>query len=145
MLPVVLLLIACGSEPAAVEAPPAPATPEAAPAPVAAPAPAAAATEIDIAGFHAKHTAGEVPLLVDVRTDDEWNSGHVPGAIHIPMQEIQGRLSELDAHKDGPIYFICASGGRSGRVSAQLRNEGYQAVNVMGGTSGWKAAGYPVE
>ncbi len=102
-------------------------------------------TGIDISGFHAKHAAGEVPLLIDVRTQGEWDGGHVPGAKHIPMDAVPGRMAELEAHKGDPIYVICASGGRSGRVSAQLRKEGYLAVNVDGGTSGWKAAGYPLE
>ncbi len=139
-------LLACGGtqQAAAPEAPAPGSGPEAKPA---APAskPAEVPTEVDIQAFHAAYEAGEVPLLVDVRTPEEWEAGHVPGAVHIPMREIQGRLAELEPHKSDPIYVICASGGRSSRVSEMLRSQGFKAVNVAGGTNGWKAAGYPVE
>lgn len=137
------MILACGS--ASTEPAPQPATEAPAGKEAPAEAPASVPTEIDIAGLHAKHSAGEVPILVDVRTQPEWDAGHVPGAVHIPMDEIQSRLGELESHKDGPVYVICASGARSTRVSQQLRNEGYQAVNVKGGTKGWQAAGHPVE
>lgn len=141
------LLLACGGSAETPPAAPAPDAPAAAPAP----APAAAPPEgevgdaVDIAELKARLDAGQVPVLVDVRTQQEWDSGHVPGAVHIPMNEIQARQAEIESYKDGPVYFICASGNRSGRVSAQMRKVGYHAVNVEGGTSAWKAAGHPVE
>ena len=143
MKALVLLLVACGGGVAQA--------PAEAPAPTEAPADAPTdkaaevPSEVDIAGFHTKKEAGEVPVLVDVRTQGEWDSGHVPGAVHIPMDQVQKRMSELEQYKSGPVYVICASGGRSGRVTGELRKAGYQAVTVQGGTKGWQAAGPPVE
>lgn len=80
--------------------------------------------------------------VIDVREADEYASGHVPGAISIPMSEIQGRLDELPA---GPFDVICQSGGRSARVTEFLVANGHDATNVDGGTGGWIQLGRPVE
>lgn len=132
------ILFACAGTPdAPVEAPAdAPATPQ---------APAGSTRDVDIATFASDRDAGKVPVVVDVRTQKEWDGGHVPGAVHIPMDEIEGRLAELDSYKAGDVYLICQSGGRSGRVAKTLAASGYSAVNVDGGTGGWIDAGHPVE
>ena len=88
---------------------------------------------------------GELPadaVLLDVREDDEWAAGRAPGAVHIPMTELAGRLDEVP---DGdPVYVICRSGGRSARVTAYLNEQGWDSVNVAGGMGGWAAAGRPL-
>mgnify|MGYP000880118061 FL=1 len=81
----------------------------------------------------------DVPV-VDVREQDEWDAGHVPHAIHIPMGEIVERIAEVP---DG-VAVICHSGGRSARVVQYLESQGYTAANVVGGTSAWIAAGHDV-
>lgn len=80
---------------------------------------------------------------LDVRELDEWQAGHAPTAVHIPMSELPERLGELPADQD-PLYVICRSGGRSARVVAFLAQQGYQAVNVSGGMQAWAGAGLPV-
>ena len=56
--------------------------------------------------------AGTTPaILLDVREDDEWQLGHAPGAVHIPMADIPARADELDYDRE--IYVICRQGGRS--------------------------------
>ncbi len=81
-------------------------------------------------------------VLIDVREPREFASGHVPGAIAIPMGQLPGRLSELDA--SAPIYVICASGNRS-RVMCQVLNAaGLDAINVVGGTIAWQQASMPI-
>ncbi len=80
--------------------------------------------------------------IIDVREADEYAAGHVPGAISIPMSEIQGRLGELPA---GAFDVICQSGGRSARVTEFLEAQGHDATNIDGGTGGWIALGKPVE
>lgn len=81
-------------------------------------------------------------VLLDVREDEEWVAGHAPGAVHIPMTTLAGRLDEVP---DGdPIYVICRSGGRSARVTQYLNGNGWDAVNVAGGMLEWDRAGRPL-
>ncbi len=85
--------------------------------------------------------ASDVPddaVLVDVREVDEWQAGHAPGAIHIPLGEVVSRVGELP---QGDVYVVCRSGGRSGRAVAWLRENGFDAINVGGGMQAWAAAG----
>jgi rhodanese-related sulfurtransferase len=80
--------------------------------------------------------------LLDVRESDEWVAGHAPGAQHLPMSELTGRIAELP--DDDPLYVVCRSGGRSARVVAFLAGQGYPAVNVEGGMQSWAAQGRDV-
>lgn len=106
---------------------------------------AAAPSQVDAKGLKAAMDAGPI-TLVDVRTDAEWAQGHAPGAVHIPLDQLEARMSELAGKKAEPVYLICASGGRSSAAQKFLQKQGYtQAINVAGGTNGWRAAGYPVE
>ena len=89
--------------------------------------------------------ADEVPsdaVLLDVREDDEWVTGHAEGATHIPMGEVPARLD--DVPEGDPLYVVCRSGGRSARVAAWLNQNGYDAVNVGGGMGEWEAVGRPL-
>ncbi len=81
-------------------------------------------------------------VLLDVREQDEWDAGHAPGAIHLPMTELAERLDEVpDA---SPVYVICRSGGRSARVAQYLEANGWEAVNVVEGMVGWAHSGRPL-
>ncbi len=80
--------------------------------------------------------------LLDVREDDEWAAGHVPGARHIPLGQLNARAAEVPQGQD--VYVICRSGGRSGRATEALAGGGWQAINVAGGMQGWAAAGRPM-
>ena len=77
--------------------------------------------------------------LLDVREDDEWAAGHVPGARHIPLGQLGARTAEIP--KDLTVYVICRSGARSGRAVQALTGAGWAAVNVAGGMQHWAAAG----
>jgi hydroxyacylglutathione hydrolase len=80
-------------------------------------------------------------LIVDVRAREEWRTGHVPGARHIPLDELPGHLDELaDAQ---PIAFICQSGGRSQRATKIAGQAGLDVINIDGGMLAWKRAGLP--
>ena len=79
-------------------------------------------------------------VLLDVREDDEWDEGHAPDAVHIPM----GKLTLDDLPPGRPVYCICRSGNRSGRVVEVLGQAGIDARNVVGGMQSWVAAGLPV-
>ena len=89
--------------------------------------------------------ADELPAnttLLDVREDDEWQAGHAPQALHIPLGDLAARLGELPA--DNPLYVVCRGGGRSSRATAYLNANGWDATNVDGGMRAWQAAGRPM-
>jgi len=89
--------------------------------------------------------AAEVPAdayLLDVREADEWAAGHVPGALHIPLGELNARYTEIER---GPaLYVICRSGNRSNHAAWALAGAGWPAHNVSDGMRGWHAAGRPM-
>jgi rhodanese-related sulfurtransferase len=86
--------------------------------------------------------AGTSVPLIDVREPDEYASGHVPGAINLPLSALGEHLDELP---DEPFHVICQSGGRSARVVQALEARGHDATNVDGGTGEWAASGFPLE
>jgi rhodanese-related sulfurtransferase len=81
--------------------------------------------------------------VLDVREPDEWDAGHIEGALHIPLADLPGRLGELAAD-DGSLVVVCRSGNRSGRAVAWLARNGYDAVNLDGGMGAWAASGRPM-
>ncbi|HWM64494.1 MAG TPA: rhodanese-like domain-containing protein [Solirubrobacterales bacterium] len=80
---------------------------------------------------------GEPPLVLDVRRPTEFETGHVPGSLHIPYGELPGRLDELP--RDRPIATICKAGARSGLAASILQREGFGPVIhvARGGVGGW--------
>ncbi|WP_432362054.1 rhodanese-like domain-containing protein [Sporosarcina sp. UB5] len=92
--------------------------------------------EITTAELQQKLENGETVHLLDVREDDEVASGKIPGAIHIPLGEVEERLEELD--KAEPYVIICRSGGRSGRAAEFMEAQGYDATNMVGGMLDWQ-------
>ncbi len=83
------------------------------------------------------------PFVIDVRQAAEFETGHVPGAVHIGAGELPERLDALPADRD--IATICASGYRSSVAASLLRARGFQrVVAVRGGLPDWEARGYPV-
>lgn len=81
--------------------------------------------------------------LVDVREPSEYRDGHVPGARNIPMGQLTARLDEID--RDQPVHVVCATGNRSGAMTDVLTAQGFDAANVVGGTSAWIRSGRPIE
>jgi rhodanese-related sulfurtransferase len=81
-------------------------------------------------------------VLVDVREIDEWEAGHAPDAIHIPLGELTERIGELP--EADRLLVVCHSGVRSARATAWLVQNGYEALNVDGGMVDWARAGLPV-
>jgi rhodanese-related sulfurtransferase len=82
-------------------------------------------------------------LLVDVREPWEYAEGHLPGARPVPLSQVPSLVGTLPT--DQPVYLVCAVGARSGQAAAWLGRQGYDTVNVAGGTQDWVAAGYPLE
>ena len=81
------------------------------------------------------------PVYLDVREDEEFAAGHVPGALHVPLAELPERAGELP---DAPVLTLCRTGGRAGRAAVWLREHGRDATVVEGGSIAWAQAGRPL-
>ena len=81
-------------------------------------------------------------VVIDVRMPDEYVEMHVPGAVLIPLPELDARAGEVP--KGQQVYVICAVGGRSLHAAAALNSAGWDTVSVAGGTKAWVAEGRPV-
>jgi rhodanese-related sulfurtransferase len=97
-------------------------------------------SEIEVAALARRVAEGA--LVIDVREPDEYAAGHVPGAVLMPLATVPDNLDRL--RSDGPTYIICQSGGRSMRACEYAAGEGYDVVNVVGGTGAWIASGNDV-
>jgi len=78
-------------------------------------------------------------VILDVRTKAEYESetGHLPGAILIPVQELEGRYQELDSLRNREIVAYCKAGVRSARASKFLGEKGFKVLNMLGGITAW--------
>ncbi|HEV8371191.1 MAG TPA: rhodanese-like domain-containing protein [Pyrinomonadaceae bacterium] len=84
--------------------------------------------------------------VVDVRRPAEYQSGHVPGALHFALAGLEKDLPELPLAKDAETAVICAGGYRSSAAASLMQKYGFtNLINITGGTSAWVNAGYPVE
>ena len=87
----------------------------------------------------------EDALVLDVRESGEWSSGHIPGARHIALGQLEKRMSELEKLKDRPVILCCASGNRSSSACGRLKKGGFEKVfNLAGGISAWREASLPL-
>lgn len=75
--------------------------------------------------------------LVDVRTHDEWASGRIEGAVHLPLGELVERVAEVPER----AVFVCAMGGRSAKATVYMQAQGREALNLDGGVQAWAAEG----
>jgi rhodanese-related sulfurtransferase len=86
----------------------------------------------------------ESPVLLDVREIFEWTEGHLPGAQHIPLGQLDERAIEVDRNR--PVVVYCTSGMRSIDGSYVLKRQGFPRVSSLaGGIAGWAEAGNPVD
>lgn len=96
-----------------------------------------AAETIDARTAAAMVEAGDT--IIDVRTPDEYQRGHIAGALNIPIDTLPGATLP-----DGPIITTCTMGGRAGRAAEMLDAMGREAFSIRGGTQLWQSAGLPV-
>jgi sulfur-carrier protein adenylyltransferase/sulfurtransferase len=86
------------------------------------------------------------PLLLDVREQDEWDEGHLPGAVHIPRGHLESRIERAEPDHSRQIVVYCAAGNRSAFAAKTLEELGYEdVVSLSGGFTDWKRNGFPVE
>ena len=90
---------------------------------------------------------GNGVTLIDVRETEEWDRGHIPGAVHVPRGYLESRIDGAVADRDAPVVLYCASGQRSALAAHTLTELlGYSDVRSMtGGITLWKDRGYKVE
>jgi rhodanese-related sulfurtransferase len=96
----------------------------------------------DVSAEDAHQMVEDGGFLLDVRETDEWDAGHAPDAVLIPMSDFQARAGELP--RDRWIVTICRTGNRSRAVVDALVGAGYDAVNVDGGMRAWASEDFEV-
>jgi len=90
--------------------------------------------------------AGTAPMVLDVRTAEEFAEGHVPGAINISHDELAERLAEIDAAREDGLIVYCRSGRRAGIAEELLLSQGFNGVQHLDGDmAAWLEAQRPVE
>jgi molybdopterin/thiamine biosynthesis adenylyltransferase/rhodanese-related sulfurtransferase len=88
----------------------------------------------------------DAPLLVDVREPDEWDEGHLPGAIHVARGHLESRIERAAPDRAQPIIVYCQSGNRSVFSTKTLEELGYEnVVSLAGGYTDWKRNGFPTQ
>ena len=97
-----------------------------------------AIAEIDVHALAGR--VGEA-VVVDVRELDEWRSGHIRDAVHVPLAAVPDRL---DVFTGSPTYVVCRSGRRSAAACEFALARGHEVANVVGGMLAWQAAGFDV-
>ena len=97
----------------------------------------------EVSAEEAKQKIESGAQLIDVRTDTEFSAGHIPGARHVPVAEVQQRASELDQSQ--PVVIYCRIGNRSGPVADAFAASGWDAHSIEGGLIAWHEAGLELE
>ena len=86
------------------------------------------------------------PLFVDVRERDEWDEGHIPGALHVPRGHLESRVEQVVPDRARRVVVYCAGGNRSAFAAKTLEELGYEDVrSLAGGFTDWKRNGFPVQ
>lgn len=101
------------------------------------------ATPKEISRAEAREMLENGAQLVDVRADHEWEAGHLPGAVHIPLDELSQRAAEIE--KDRPVILYCRGGNRSAMATTALAEAGYDAAKLSEGAVGWEEEELPFE
>jgi sulfur-carrier protein adenylyltransferase/sulfurtransferase len=82
-------------------------------------------------------------LFLDVRERDEWEEGHIPGAVFVPRGNLESRIESVETDRDRPIVVYCAGGSRSAFAAKSLQDLGYtNVVSLTGGYTDWKRNGF---
>jgi sulfur-carrier protein adenylyltransferase/sulfurtransferase len=93
----------------------------------------------------ASDLVGKETLFLDVRERDEWEEGHIPGAVFVPRGNLESRIESVEADRDRPIVVYCAGGSRSAFAAKSLQELGYTNVlSLTGGYTDWKRNGFEI-
>ncbi len=83
------------------------------------------------------------PLVLDVRSAEEFASGHVPGAVNVSHEQVTARIGELDSTREVVVY--CERGMRADKAAEVLSGAGFKVRHLTGDMSGWREQGLPIE
>ena len=86
----------------------------------------------------------EQGLVLDVRNNKDFASGHIVGALNIPFDKLASRMAELDKHKAKTLIVVDAMGQHAGSVARDLQKAGFTAAKLGGGTASWRGDNLPV-
>jgi molybdopterin/thiamine biosynthesis adenylyltransferase/rhodanese-related sulfurtransferase len=101
--------------------------------------------EIDAAGA-AELLGDRAAVFVDVRERNEWDEGHIPGAVHVPRSYLESRIEQAVPDRDARVVLYCAGGSRSAFAAKALEELGYGSVaSLAGGFTDWKRNGHPFD
>ena len=94
--------------------------------------------------MNAEHLSPRVDdcLVLDVRHPHEWEAGHIPGSVHLPLDQLGIRLGEVATSR--PVVVVCRSGPRSVHGAAFLQGQGFEVEHLEGGVTAWIEAGFPL-
>lgn len=105
-----------------------------------------AATEVGQEALLEQLASASPPLVLDVRTPEEFVSGHVPGAQNVPIDELAARIGDLSADRDREVVVYCERGPRARRAQAALVDAGFAQVrHLEGDMSSWRDAKRPCD
>jgi phage shock protein E len=103
-------------------------------------------TSVNAATLSERLDSADAPVILDVRTLEEYSSGHVPGAINVPYDQVADRVEEFAAFRDADVVVYCQSGKRASMAAADLKAAGFSRVlDLEGHMQGWKEQGLPLE
>jgi phage shock protein E len=103
-------------------------------------------TSVNAAALSERLGSADAPVILDVRTREEYSSGHVPGAINVPYDQVADRVEEFATFQDADIVVYCQSGKRASMAAADLKAAGFSRVlDLEGHMQGWKEQGLPLE
>jgi rhodanese-related sulfurtransferase len=107
---------------------------------------AGGAAAIAPAELAARISSGTAPVILDVRTPEEFAAGHIPGARNVPVQELGEQLASLNLAPSQEIVVHCEKGGRAATAESLLRERGYENVrDLTGHMQSWRAEKLPLE
>src|SRR5918912_917218 len=102
--------------------------------------------EVDAERAHELLGEDERPVVLDVREREEWDQGHIPGALHIPRGSLESRVEQALPDRSRAVVVYCAAGNRSAFAAKTLEELGYESVaSLAGGIADWQRHGLPTE
>ncbi|WP_417386890.1 rhodanese-like domain-containing protein [Gimesia sp.] len=102
--------------------------------------------ECTVPDVKSRRDKGEEFILIDVREDNEFNKGRIPGAVHLGKGIIERDIEQLIPDTSTLLILYCGGGFRSALAADNLQTMGYtNVISMDGGFSGWKSAGYEIE